>query len=168
MSKSTATRESLDNDPQFIRHSDEMQDIISAVPARFIRWGLVSFFFVFVMIVTLATFIRFPTLVHTTLIIHDHSFAALTVPQSAITSVHTGQEVLIQFKAGPSNLPGLVKGKITRITVSNGSYIADVSIQTNDRGSNEPLYLKPGMQADAAIKTENLSILTRIFHSVYR
>jgi multidrug efflux pump subunit AcrA (membrane-fusion protein) len=45
------------------RHSDEMQDIITAVPPWILRWGITLFFGILVLIITLAALVRYPDIV---------------------------------------------------------------------------------------------------------
>jgi multidrug efflux pump subunit AcrA (membrane-fusion protein) len=46
------------------RHTDDMQDIITAVPGWLLRWGISLFFGVLVLIVGLASLIRYPDVVN--------------------------------------------------------------------------------------------------------
>ncbi|MDB4919709.1 HlyD family efflux transporter periplasmic adaptor subunit [Mucilaginibacter sp.] len=46
------------------RHTDDMQDIITAVPGWLLRWGISLFFGVLVLIVALAALIRYPDIVN--------------------------------------------------------------------------------------------------------
>src|ERR1700761_2130830 len=55
------------NDPQHIRHSDEIQDIITAVPSALLRWGTTIFIGVLFIIIILSAFIRYPDMVKTSL-----------------------------------------------------------------------------------------------------
>jgi multidrug efflux pump subunit AcrA (membrane-fusion protein) len=48
---------------QTIRHSDDMQDIITAAPSWLLRWGISLFFGVLVLIIALAAMIRYPDIV---------------------------------------------------------------------------------------------------------
>lgn len=45
------------------KHTEEMQDIISAPPAWLVRWGIVLFFAIMVLIISLSVFIRYPEIV---------------------------------------------------------------------------------------------------------
>lgn len=47
------------------RHTDDMQDIITAVPSWILRWGITIFFTVLVLIVVLSASINYPDLVKT-------------------------------------------------------------------------------------------------------
>lgn len=46
-----------------IRHSDDVQDIITAVPSWLLRWGITLFFIVLVLIIGLSALIRYPDIV---------------------------------------------------------------------------------------------------------
>jgi len=49
------------------RHTDDMQDIITAVPSWLLRWGITLFFCVLMLIIGLSAFIRYPDIVKATL-----------------------------------------------------------------------------------------------------
>src|SRR6202789_3428382 len=49
------------------RHSDDMQDIITAVPSWLLRWGITLFFAILVLIFGLSALIRYPDMVNATL-----------------------------------------------------------------------------------------------------
>jgi len=53
--------------PDEIRHSDEMQDIITIPPSWILRWGITLFMGVLILIITLSAFIKYPDVVDTTL-----------------------------------------------------------------------------------------------------
>jgi hypothetical protein len=53
----------INNNTPEARHTDDMQDIISAVPGWLLRWGITLFFTVLVLIVALASLIRYPDIV---------------------------------------------------------------------------------------------------------
>lgn len=50
-----------------LRHTDEMQDIITAVPSWLLRWGITLFFAVLVLIIGLSALIKYPDIVKTRL-----------------------------------------------------------------------------------------------------
>ncbi len=54
---------------QSVRHTDDMQDIITTVPSWILRWGITLFFAILVLIVSLSTFIRYPDVVNASLTI---------------------------------------------------------------------------------------------------
>jgi multidrug efflux pump subunit AcrA (membrane-fusion protein) len=55
------------NDNEQVRHTDDMQDIITAVPSWILRWGITLFFCLLVLMIGLSAFIRYPDVVNATL-----------------------------------------------------------------------------------------------------
>ncbi|MDB5016223.1 MAG: hypothetical protein JWQ84_1055, partial [Mucilaginibacter sp.] len=55
------------NDNQPVRHTDDMQDIITAVPSWLLRWGITLFFGILVLIIGLSAMIRYPDIIHASL-----------------------------------------------------------------------------------------------------
>lgn len=53
------------NEP--ISHTDDMQDIITAVPSWILRWGITLFFCLLLLMIGLSAFIRYPDVVNATL-----------------------------------------------------------------------------------------------------
>ncbi len=49
------------------RHSDDVQDIITAIPPWILRWGITLFFMVLVLIIGLSALIRYPDIIKTSL-----------------------------------------------------------------------------------------------------
>jgi HlyD family secretion protein len=67
--------------PEEIRHSDEMQDIIAVPPSWILRWGVTLFIGVLVLIVALSAIIRYPDVVNTTLRIESPNSPKPIVPR---------------------------------------------------------------------------------------
>jgi len=65
-----------------IRHSDDMQDIITAPPGWLLRWGITLFFGILVMIVGLSAFIKYPDIVKTQL-----KVSSMDAPKSIVAKV---------------------------------------------------------------------------------
>ncbi|MGZ3944108.1 MAG: HlyD family efflux transporter periplasmic adaptor subunit [Mucilaginibacter sp.] len=164
------------DNPRFVRHSDEMQDIITAVPARLIRWGMTLFALVLAMIIGLSAYIHYPDIVKTTLTIKadkndDRIFGELNVTQGEINKVIKGQAVLIKLKAYPFEQYGVITGKIesvTRTLDNAGNYSASAMIISNTTSLNKALPLKPDMLADAEIITQDATILQRLSGSMFK
>ena len=66
---------------QQARHSDDMQDIITAVPAWILRWGITLFFIVLVLLLSLSAFIKYPDIVKTQLKITSPDMPKQVVPK---------------------------------------------------------------------------------------
>lgn len=55
------------NNNQQERHTDDMQDIITAVPSWILRWGITLFFGILVLIVALSALVKYPDIIKTQL-----------------------------------------------------------------------------------------------------
>jgi HlyD family secretion protein len=167
----------MDRDPQNIRHSDEMQDIITAVPARLIRWGMILFSLVLIMIVSLSAIIHYPDIIKMALTIKNDRktnaeiFGELIIPQSEIEKVSTGEDVLVKLKAYPFEQYGTIKARIESVTRTldyGGNFSAAVAITSNTTSKNKSIQLQPGMLGEAEIVTQDATILQRISHSMFK
>ncbi len=65
-----------------IRHSDDMQDIITAPPGWLLRWGITLFFGILVMIVSLSALIKYPDIIKTQL-----KVSSMDAPKSIVAKV---------------------------------------------------------------------------------
>ncbi|MEB0260875.1 MULTISPECIES: HlyD family efflux transporter periplasmic adaptor subunit [unclassified Mucilaginibacter] len=63
------------------RHSDDMQDIITVVPAWILRWGITLFFCILVLLLSLSAFIKYPDIVKTKLKISSPNIAKPIIPK---------------------------------------------------------------------------------------
>jgi multidrug efflux pump subunit AcrA (membrane-fusion protein) len=66
---------------QQARHSDDMQDIITAVPSWLLRWGITLFFSILVLLLSLSAFIKYPDIVKSQLKISSPNVAKPIVPK---------------------------------------------------------------------------------------
>jgi multidrug efflux pump subunit AcrA (membrane-fusion protein) len=66
---------------QQARHSDDMQDIITAVPSWILRWGITLFFTILVLLFSLSAFIKYPDIVKTQLKITSPDMPKQVVPK---------------------------------------------------------------------------------------
>ncbi|MFD0793408.1 HlyD family secretion protein [Mucilaginibacter litoreus] len=82
-----------------VRHSDDVQDIITAVPSWLLRWGITLFFCVLVLILSLSALIKYPDIVKT---------------QLKITSPDKPKQVVAK-----------VAGKLVKIMVSNNQLVQE-------------------------------------------
>jgi hypothetical protein len=167
MNKIKIPVEYTSSDPNLIRHSDEMQDIITAVPSKLIRWGMFLFLGVFVIIVGFAAFIHFPDIVDTTIKINNNLTVEMLVPQTVAAKVQAGQEVLINFRGDRHSPYKMLKGKIADIADTldnNGNFRVHISIENESNSS----YLKSGMRGDARIMINDFSILKHLFRNFFQ
>jgi len=66
---------------QQARHSDDMQDIITAVPSWLLRWGITLFFSILLLLLSLSAFIKYPDIVKSQLKISSPNVAKPIVPK---------------------------------------------------------------------------------------
>jgi multidrug efflux pump subunit AcrA (membrane-fusion protein) len=163
----------IKNDPQLFRHSEEIRDIITTVPSIVLRWGIMLFVGVFVMIVGLAATIHYPDIVTTTLKINTRNekfFAEIVIPQNSIRKVAAGQRVIIKLNSYPyeqyGSLEGVIKSKSASVD-NNGDYLAEVEINTSAPTMNNAIQLSPGMRGEAEIVTQDATILQRISRNIF-
>ncbi|WP_183574653.1 HlyD family secretion protein [Mucilaginibacter sp. X5P1] len=65
--------EIYNNNGEEIRHTDDMQNIITTVPSWILRWGITLFFIILVLIVGLSALIRYPDIVKAQLTVESPS-----------------------------------------------------------------------------------------------
>lgn len=83
---------------QEVRHTDDIQDIITSVPSWLLRWGITLFFALLVLLVGLSAFIRYPDIVKASLIISS--------PNS------------------PKPIVAKIQGKLVKLLVKENEYVA--------------------------------------------
>lgn len=164
----------IKNDPQLFRHSEEIRDIITTVPSIVLRWGIMLFVGIFIMIVSLAAIIHYPDTVITTLKVdtrNEKFFAEIIIPQNSVRKVATGQRVIIKLNSYPYEQYGSLEGKIkhTSTTVdNNGNYLAEVEIISSTPSTNTAIQLSSGMRGDAEIITQDATIFQRISRNIVK
>jgi multidrug efflux pump subunit AcrA (membrane-fusion protein) len=153
-----------------------MQDIITGVPSGLVRWGTLISLCVFLMIIGLSAMIHYPDLINTTLKINSSEnysgrsqfFGEIELPQSALETVHPGQDVVIKLVSYPFQQFGTLKGKIKYIDPGadkEGKFWGKVEFSTNPHFVNPDIHLKPGMLASAEIVVQDATILHRIWQN---
>ncbi|HVW12397.1 MAG TPA: hypothetical protein VHB54_01160 [Mucilaginibacter sp.] len=170
------SQKNLENDPVFIRHSDEIQDIMTKVPSGLIRWGMTCFLLIFLLMVGLAAFIKYPDIITTSVKITacgENGIASgkAIIPQNAIAKIHNGEAVVIKLNNYPFEQYGIVKGELKSIarTINNqGDFSAEVLIRSNVTDMKKKILFQPGMLAEAEIITEYESVLHRLRDHIFR
>jgi len=156
-----------------VRHSEEVQDIIARVPPGLVRWGTLISLCVFLMIIGLSAMIHYPDLVKTTLKINSSErsrfFGEMELPQSALQTIHPGQDVIIKLVSYPFEQFGILKGKIISIDRNpdkDDKLWGRVELNTNPHFVDPAIHLKDGMLASAEIVIQDESVLHRIWQNV--
>lgn len=165
------------NKLKYLNHSEEINEIITAVPPAFLRWGITLFFCIFLMILSLASYIHYPDIINASVVIkstgangRETFFGRMTISQTGIGNVHLGQDVLIKLKAYPFEQFGILKGQIKEISKSaneEGEFIAEVEINRSRLEMKKNIHLKSGMLALGEIVIQDATILDRIKKDVY-
>jgi hypothetical protein len=124
------------------RHSDDMQDIITAVPSWLLRWGISLFFGVLVLIIALGAMIRYPDIVKAQLKIESFN------PPLPVFSKISGKLIKLFVYQGDTVKAGQVL-----------AYIGSVS-ENNQIGPGKYLITAPqaGKVSFAGIVEENKTI----------
>jgi HlyD family secretion protein len=86
------------NDRDEVRHTDDMQDIITAIPGWLLRWGITVFFLILVLIVSLAAVIKYPDVVKT--------------------------ELKIDSPNSPKAVVAKISGKLTTLLIKDNQHVA--------------------------------------------
>ncbi|MBS1504093.1 MAG: HlyD family efflux transporter periplasmic adaptor subunit [Bacteroidetes bacterium] len=166
----------MENDPVFIRHSEEIQDIMTKVPSGLIRWGMTCFLLIFLLLIGLAAFVKYPDIVTTSAKITacgENGIASgkAIIPQNAIAKIHNGEAVVIKLTSYPFEQYGILKGElksISRTSDNHGYFSAEVLIRSNVTDIKKKILFQPGMLAEAEIITEDESVLHRLRDHIFR
>ncbi|MDB5121968.1 MAG: hypothetical protein JWP94_97 [Mucilaginibacter sp.] len=231
------------------RHTEDMQEIITKVPSWILRWGIMLFFGILLMVAAISVFVRYPDTIKSSLkfessgitmpvvsavpgivanlwvkqgaivkkgqalatiemnspntkytlaapqdgklgfvaivqhgaflkanqivfAIHpvrEQFFGIMEMPSSQINKIKIGQQVLISLRNYPADEYGELKGSVDYIAdepTNNGLFIIKVNL--NNAGSKYPVILKSWTMGDAEIITQNVSLQSRIFKSVFK
>ncbi|WP_158797731.1 hypothetical protein [Pedobacter sp. L105] len=156
-------------------HSDEIQQIITTIPPWLLRWGVLLFFILLVMMLSLSVFISYPDIVKTTLKIsssgNNQFYGEMKIQQDQLIKVKEGQDVLIKLKRYPSQEYGLIKGKISMINdiSDNGNrFTSKVEFNPGLSPILKHVHLRNGMLADAEIITQDATLLQRLCKSIFK
>jgi multidrug resistance efflux pump len=99
-------------------------------------------------------------------------FGEMPIPQDNMGKVRAGQQVLIKLRSYPYEEYGFIRGRISQINdvpVNDSVFLSKVSFGLNGRTDlKRSVRLKPGMQADAEIVTEEASVLQRLVRGVFK
>jgi hypothetical protein len=136
------------NNGQEVRHTDDMQDIITKVPSWILRWGITLFFGVLVMTIGLSSLIHYPDTVKSTLKISTPAWYGRVISKSrgkvskifvqSDKPVNLGQ-VLAYVEDTNSNK------EILKAPISGVLMFADIIHENDVTTENQELfYINPG------------------------
>lgn len=176
-----------DNNPEIL-YSDHVSDIISKPPKKIVRWGTVVIFSVFMLLVLLAWFIKYPDVIPAPVVISRLFLTA--EPVSQITAdkvpensceyigiislgiagsgkVSVGQTVNIKVSAYPYLEYGMLKGTVRSKTFAESSNTFELEVTLNkclETSYGNNLEFTQNMTGNAEILTEDIRFLYRIIY----
>ena len=169
------SEKNIDKELQNIRHSDEIRDIITNTPPGLVRWGTVISLCIFIMIIGLSAMIHYPDVIKTSLKIinagdsgRSQFFGEIEIPQSAVRTIHPGQDVKVKLISYPFEQFGILRGKIKHLDPGadrDGKFRGEVEFSTDNHFINHTIKLKVGMLGEAEIVVLDTSILFRIWQN---
>src|SRR6185437_8074326 len=96
----------------------------------------------------------------------ENFFGEINIPQYNMGKIKIGQKVLIKLKSYPFEEYGLIIGhlsSISEVPINDSIFISKVSFDKNLFSRTKvKIKLQYGMQANAEIVTDDVSLLTRI------
>lgn len=97
-------------------------------------------------------------------------FGEVQIPQYNMGKVKVGQRTLVKLRSYPFEEYGVMNGKISYITdvaLKDSVFIAKIDFgKIEQKNPDNPIVLKPGMQADAEIITKESSLLQRFLRNM--
>ena len=176
------------NSQQSVRHSEGVNEILTVTPPFLLRWGILIFFILLIMIAILSSVISYPDIITSQLKIISNNYlktphspflgqynrkeflGEMHVFQKDIGKLKKGQIVKMKLLIYPFEEYGILKGQITKITDSvnsDGKLLVLVNINTKKSTDlKKPIRIKEGLLANADIITEESTIFQRLFRRV--
>lgn len=97
-------------------------------------------------------------------------FGEVQIPQYNMGKVKLGQRTLVKLRSYPFEEYGMINGKISYITdvaLKDSVFVAKIDFgKFEQKNPENPIILKPGMQADAEIITRESSLLQRFLRNI--
>ncbi|ASZ12019.1 HlyD family efflux transporter periplasmic adaptor subunit [Chitinophaga pendula] len=152
----------------------EMQEILSRVPGRIVRYGTVVAVAVILSIISLTWFIQYPEYSENNILLEktpDGNFiAVMQVGQYDIGKLSKGQAVMIALNSFPYQEYGYLRGNISTIAdeanPTNGQFRVQSSVPLDAHTmNNKALTLKAGMTGTARIIIREQKLIERIINA---
>jgi len=147
-------------------HSNEVIDIITAVPPWILRWGILLILCTLGSIIVFGSFIKYPVIIKASITIDKKNTARFKTSQSNFTKLKLGSRAIIELESYPSNEYGTLQGKLT--TISDSLYhdsliVGEISL---DKPTMEKFMkkakIKKGMFGSADVIAEESTLLKRL------
>ena len=152
-------------------YSEEAQEIMGRMPSRLVRWGLACIFFIFLIILAISFFIRYPQTISGPVVIDRETksevfVGRMIVPSHNLGRLHTGQQVRIRLNAYPHAEYGILKGEVLRLSAvpkQIGQYEVLIMLPDSLRTSQgRELPMIPQMDGTAEIIISNPRLIERL------
>jgi hypothetical protein len=160
--------------------SREVRDIISYKPKWLVRHGILLFFIIFLALVSLSFFIKYPEIVSAkgklyadtsnVLKIKTGYYAKIYIWQSDFSKIKKGQKVLIDLPSYPANEFGTLTGTIDSIylTVIDNYFPAKVKLMGLITNYDQKVEYIPNLMIHAKILIKDTKLSDRIFNNYCR
>ena len=152
-------------------YSEEAQEIMGRMPSRLVRWGLACIFFIFLIILAISFFIRYPQTISGPVVIDRETESGvfvgrMIVPSYNLGRLHTGQPVRVRLYAYPQAEYGMLKGEVLRlrpVAEQIGQYEVLIMFPDSLRTSQgRELPMIPQMDGTAEIIISNPRLIERL------
>jgi|GEM_PF-5586506 len=169
-------KEFLDEEEKSIRHSEEVNAIITNIPVKILFLGKILFSSVFLLLVSLLWFIRYPDIIKTKLTINKapvanyNVFAGdIQIQQGSFHNVHQGDIITIVLNSRQSKQQVSIRAKLESLFLksTDDRSIVKIQIRLIQETSESGMHLPIGTTFEANIITQDLSIFSRIINSSY-
>lgn len=155
--------------------SAPMQEIISRVPSRIIRWGMTLVFAFFVLLLFLSWFIRYPEVTTGPVLVstekttqenlHSPFVVSMQVPKAGYAKIREGQTVWMTLDNYPVHEFGQVEGKVSQIATraQGDTYRVEIQLINGLHSSyGHTLTYTPDLTGTGKIITADVKLLHRI------
>lgn len=154
-------------------YSEEAQEIMGRMPSRLVRWGLACLFFIFLIILGIGFFIRYPQTIAGPVVIEQDAkeegrfVGHMIVPSHNLGKIEIGQPVRIRLHAYPAAEYGLLRGQVEQLSPVEGEigrYRIRISLPDSLRTSQQGRAVCPIPQMDgtAEIIIANPRLIERL------
>lgn len=152
-------------------HSNEVADIITAVPPWILRWGILLILSTLGLLMAFGSFIKYPLIIRAKVKIDKSFNARFTLPQSSFTKLKPGSLAIIELERYPSNEYGTLQGRLVRISDST----FQDSLVTGEIGLDKAIVnkysksarLQSGLLGTADIIAEESTLLKRLLQKFH-
>ncbi len=152
-------------------HSNEVADIITAVPPWILRWGILLILSTLGLLMAFGSFIKYPVIIKAKIKIDKSFNARFTLPQSSFTKLKSGSLAIIELERYPSNEYGTLQGRL--VAISDSAF--QDSLISGEIGLDKAVVIKysrraklqTGLLGSAEIVAEESTLLKRLLQKFH-